>query len=148
MPSTKGFSLIELMIVIAVISILTVVALPSYRDYVMRGKVPEATTALSGMRAKLEQWYQDNRTYASGGSAAHPCDAGKLPTSSYFNFSCTTLTADGYSIKADGKDEMTGFSYTVNQANEKTTTISGAPASAGWTGSTSCWVTKKGGICT
>jgi len=39
---------------------------------------------------------------------------------------------------------MTGFTYTVDQSNAKTSTVSGV---SGWSGSTSCWVTKQGGQC-
>jgi len=58
-----GFSLIELMIVVAVIVVIASIAIPSYGDYVRRGRIADATAALSDTRVKLEQFFLDNRTY-------------------------------------------------------------------------------------
>jgi len=58
-----GVTLIELMVTVAIIAIIASVAIPAYGDYVKRGRLPQATNALSSMRAKLEQYFQDNRTY-------------------------------------------------------------------------------------
>ena len=65
-----GFTLIEVMIVVAIVAILTAIALPSYKDYIRRGRLPEAFNALADYRTKMEQYYQDNRNY---GSAASKC---------------------------------------------------------------------------
>ena len=51
----RGFTLIEVMIVVAIVAILATIAMPSYRDYLRRGQVPEAMTYLSDYRVKLEQ---------------------------------------------------------------------------------------------
>lgn len=141
MKQQAGFTLIELMIAVVIIGILSAVALPGYKDYVMRGKIPEATAALAQKRVKLEQFYQDNRTYAG----APDCNADSI-TSKYFTFSCSVAgSATGYTLQAVGVDSMAGFTYTVDQSNAKTTTID--PSVSGWTGSASCWVTRKGGMC-
>jgi len=50
-----GFTLIEVMIVVAVISVLAMVAYPSYRDYMIRGNIPQATAALALKQAQMEQ---------------------------------------------------------------------------------------------
>jgi type IV pilus assembly protein PilE len=52
----RGFTLIELMITVAVIAILSAVALPSYREYVIRGNVPEATSRLATKQVQMEQF--------------------------------------------------------------------------------------------
>jgi type IV pilus assembly protein PilE len=57
-----GFTLIEVMIVIAIIAILAGVAMPSYVDYLRRGRIPDATATLSTLQVKMEQWFQDNRS--------------------------------------------------------------------------------------
>lgn len=141
----KGFTLLELLIVLGVIGILSAIAIPAYRDYIIRGKITEATSNLGDMRIKLEQFYQDNRTYVGacvGGTVA------PLPTGSNaraFTYSCPTLTATTFSVRALGiaSEGMSGFDYTINQANAKAT----ASVAPGWTLTAGCWVTKKDGSC-
>ena len=144
MRHMSGFSLIELMIVVVVVAILSAIALPSYQDYVTRGKITEATSNLADMRVKLEQFFQDNRTYVGACVAG---TAAPLPTGTrYFTFTCPTLTATAFTVTATGIDGQGkgGFAYSVNQANLQSTAI-GAPASAdGWVTSANCWVTRKG----
>ncbi|MCE5182170.1 MAG: prepilin-type N-terminal cleavage/methylation domain-containing protein [Betaproteobacteria bacterium] len=145
MKTQNGFTLIELMIVVAIIGILAAIAVPSYKDYVIRGKVSEAPAQLATLRVKLEQYFQDNRTYVGA------CAAGTvapLPTggdAQYFTYTCTlaasTFTATATGIAAQGTG---GFVYTVDQNNAKATTVTGV---AGWSGNATCWVTKKGGSC-
>jgi len=137
----NGFTLIELMIVVAIIGILSSIAIPAYKNYVIRGKVPDATAALSSKRAELEQYFQDHLTYIGATACNRDTTTGK-----YFDFICTASSATGYTLQATGKSgtPMSGFTYTVNESNAKTTTIGGV---SGWTGSTSCWITKQGGGC-
>ncbi|MBC7938818.1 MAG: prepilin-type N-terminal cleavage/methylation domain-containing protein, partial [Chitinophagaceae bacterium] len=59
-----GFTLIELMITVAIIAILAMVAVPSYRDHILRGQLVDATNGLSSVRANMERHFQDNRSYA------------------------------------------------------------------------------------
>lgn len=132
----KGFTLIELMIVVAVIGILASIAVPAYSEYVVRGKLVEATSALSDGRVRMEQFFQDNRTYAGGS----PC-----PTATpNFTYSCSNLTSTTYTITATGTGSISDFAYTINQANAKSTTS----LRSGWgTTPAVCWVTRKGGAC-
>ena len=60
-----GFTLIELMIVVAVIAILGAIAYPSYQDYVRKGKRAEGRAALLRTAQLLERWYSDKSTYAT-----------------------------------------------------------------------------------
>lgn len=130
MKMQKGFTLIELMIVVAVIGILASIAIPSYSDYVTRGRLVEGTSALADGRIRMEQFFQDNRTYTGG-----PCPA----ATANFTYACN-LTATTYTITATGIDNLAAFSYTINQANTK-------GSNTPWGNSTTCWVTKKGGVC-
>lgn len=140
MKRQAGFTLIELMITVAIIGILAAVALPSYRDYVIRGRIPDATSNLAVKRVQMEQFFMDNRTYVGAG----PCTL-DTTTSTYFDFSCvaadTSLTT--YTLQAVGKGPMQDFVFRVNQANAKTTT--GVPT--GWTSSSTCWTFRKNGDC-
>ncbi len=134
-----GFSLIEVMVVVVVIGILTLVAFPSYNDYIIRGKIAEATSALSDGRVKMEQFFQDNKTYVGG-----TCP----PATESFTYSCTDLSNTTYTITANGKagSNVANFSFSIDQSNTRRTT----GANSGWTSATlpqNCWITKKGGAC-
>lgn len=134
-PKQRGFTLIELMIVVAIIGILAAIAIPSYRDYTLRAYIVDATNELSSVRSQLEQHYQDNRTYETAGTFTTPCVASK--TVGKFTVACTS-NATTYSITATGTGPMAGFEYTVNQANTMTSKTK-------WGDSTSCWL--KGSSC-
>lgn len=135
MKADKGFTLIEIMIVVVIVGLLAAIALPAYQEYVMQGKAAEATAGLSEARLKLEQYYHDNRAYN-----ANPLTIPTLPTSKNFDFSYTFVNADTYEIRADGKNNMLGFSYTIDQSNARTSTAWGT------TGAT-CWILRKGQTC-
>ena len=142
-PRPRGFTLIEVMITVAVIAILAAVALPNYIEYVTRSKLVEAKTNLSDMRTRLEQYFLDNRTYpttcAAYAPGAAPANTIYLPAS-VKNFAITcALAANTYTVTATGL----GFTFTVDQTNARKTT--GVPA--GWTTSTVCWVSRKNGDC-
>ncbi len=135
-----GFTLVELMIVVAIIAILAAVAVPQYKDYVVRSKIPDATSRLSVLQVQLEQYFQDNRKYT--GAPACNADSG---TSNYYTFS-GTCTATGYSLQAAGKNTMAAFTFAVDQTGAKSTTV-GTGGPSGWTGNTGCWISNKGGAC-
>ena len=138
-----GFTLIEVMVVVAIIGILSAIAIPLYSDYVRRARVSEALGLLAGMRPRMEQFFQDNRTYANA------CDAGvaKKPADTKgFSFDCGTPTATAYTITATGVtgSSTDGFVYTLTADGTRGTTS----LSAGWTGApASCWITSKGNTC-
>ncbi len=140
----SGFTLVELMIAVAIVGILAAIVIPSYADYVRRGKIAEATSQLASMAVKLEQYFQDNRSYAgacvAGTTAPLPAETAN------FSFSCPAadLSATTYSVVATGIGSMSAFRYSVNQTNVRTTL--GLPAD--WSGvASACWVIKKDGSC-
>lgn len=141
--TSQGFTLIEVMITVAIIGILSAIALPAYTDYITRGRIPEATSQLAAKQVRMEQWFQDSRSYRATGNTACYIGASDTTSSKYFTFSCTASSATAYTITATGTGPMLGFVYTINQNGDKATT--GVPT--GWTSSTTCWVIKKGGVC-
>jgi type IV pilus assembly protein PilE len=142
MKQNQGFTLIELMIVVAIIGILSMVAVPAYSNYVIRGKLVEATSGLSDARIKMEQYFQDNRTYDAGGG--NTCPSSIPASSTYFNFSCSGLSTTTYLVTATGKTTLPEFIYTIDQDNTKRTT--GLKSDWGTTPQ-NCWITSAGGTC-
>ena len=154
----RGFTLLELMVVVLIVGILAGIAYPAYTDYVVRGKLTEASSALADYRVRLEQYYQDNRNY---GVATKICgdrndngvtsDAGDvaLPTSRYFSFSCPvgatnqTYIAAAANVAGQGLGAAGSYRFTIDQANTRQTTAftgaAGLPVN--------CWLTKKGDTC-
>jgi type IV pilus assembly protein PilE len=141
MRKARGFTLIELMITVAIVAILAAIVVPSYRDYITRSRITEATSNLSTWRVRMEQYYQDNRDYTNacvGTTLATP-----PPATTNFQFGCGNMGLTTYTLTATGINSMNLFIYTVDQNNLRKTT--GAPA--GWNTSATCWVLKRDGSC-
>lgn len=85
----KGFTLIELMIVVAIIGILAAVALPAYQDYTVRAKVSEVILAASAPKVAVSEWYQTKGSFAT-------------TTSSYGVDTQTSKYVSGVSVGANG----------------------------------------------
>jgi type IV pilus assembly protein PilE len=141
MKRVGGFTLIELMITVAIVAILGAIALPAYRDYVMRGKLAEAYTVLASQRVKMEQFYQDRRTYDGA------CAAGTVapqPTGKYFTYACD-IKDQTYTITATGVsgEGVPDFQFTIDQNNNRATPT----VHSGWTTNATCWVRSKDGKC-
>jgi len=139
-PANKGFTLVELMITVAIVGILAAVAIPSYRSYVIRGKIPDGTSALAVRQVRIEQFFLDRRTF----DGAPDCNA-DTTSSKYFNYSCSVANAAAFTLNATGKDTMAGFQYSINEAGAKST----VSVPTGWNlpNPNNCWATNKDGSC-
>ena len=142
MKFAKGFTLIEIMIVVALIGILAAIAIPAYGNYVIRGKLVDASAQLSDARIKLEQYFQDNRTYVGW-----TCPV----ATKYFTFDCDTpaRTATTYTLTAasnanQGLGAAGDYQYTINESNAKATTKF---AGTTLTSNNTCWLMKKEDLC-
>lgn len=142
-----GFTLIEVMIVVAIIGILSTIAYPSYRDYIIRGQLVDATTGLASFRAEMERHFQDNRTYATVGTFTTPCartDGSRIIGN--FTIACSgTPSAAGYLMTATGSGPVSDFTFTINELDQRATTA----AATGWSPALPCarWVLKRGQSC-
>jgi type IV pilus assembly protein PilE len=148
MRKVSGFTLIELMITIVVVAILAAIAVPSYIQYIQRGKISEAISNLSSTRLQLEKYYADNHMYGTGNVCGVAMPSGA--DAQYFTITCASGNANAigdqtYTITATGVGGVTGFKYTLNESNVRTSTFT-SPVT-GWNDSTTCWVTKKGESC-
>lgn len=139
----RGFTLLELLIAVAVVGLLATIAYPAYTGYVQRGKIAGALGELSTARVRLEQFYQDNRHY---GSTASTCGVA-MPAADGFTFSCDWGpggTAQSFLLTATGDASagMNGYVYTVNHTDQQVTVqFDGATVNA------PCWLKKAGQSC-
>lgn len=136
-----GFTLIELMIAVAIVSILAAIAVPAYFKHITRGRMTEAFTGLSGAQIAAEQFWANNRTYDGfKASSSWPKDT------EYFAYSLDggAATASAYKIIAKGKDtgSMKGFEYWIDQSGNRGTTNTPDLGT-----NDTCWVDKSGGKC-
>lgn len=115
-PRPAGFTLLELMIVVAVIAVLAMIALPSYQEQIRKGKRAEAARAIGEFQLALERWRQECSTYddvdtckdfdgdgtVEAGEGSYP----SAPTSTYYTITPSGQTATGYLITATRKSDF------------------------------------------
>jgi type IV pilus assembly protein PilE len=137
---SRGFTLMEIMIVVLIVSVLSAIAVPIYRDYAIQAKITPVISGLAVRQTLMEQCFQDNRTYVGCGACAEV-------TEGDFTFSCEpTVTTFKLTATGASTGSMTGFKYTVDQSNVRTSKIEGGPS--GWDAEKDhCWITGKGGTC-
>ena len=138
-----GFTLIEAMIVTAIVAILAAVALPSYTAYVRRSHILEAIARLADARARMEEFFQDERTYvdASGGCGAAP-NAPAPPDAFVITCSATASTFI-YTATGRGARGMSAFVYSIDEVGAKAT----VSVPSGWQHTADCWTIRADGSC-
>ena len=145
MRQLRGFTLIELMITVAIVAILAAIAIPSYSEYVLRARITDAIATLGDQRIKMEQYYQDRRTYVGACGAPGTSVAPLPPATAYFTFACPAPGLLTYTITATGVagSSMANFQYSIDAAGTKTTLA----LPTGWTNGGCGWTLKKDGTC-
>ena len=106
MNAQKGFTLIELMIVVAIIGILAAVALPAYQDYTVRAKVSEAVLAGSTCRTAVSEAFQAASTIPTAGNFG--CEAGGASKVSKYVQQVATLTGGVIEVTLTNDDSLKG----------------------------------------
>ena len=116
----RGFSLIELLIVITVVGLLLAVALPSYTRYVLRSHRSSAITAVLDLASRQARYYTTNNTYTTSLTAlGYPSDPMPVTDTSnrYYNLSVTSASATAFTVSAapvypQTKDTCGTYTYT------------------------------------
>jgi len=137
MRQQHGFTLIELMVAVAVVAILSAIALPSYSAYIFRSKIPAGLDGLATYQARMEQGYQDTGSYGTAASCA-----ATIPAIANFTLACTLSSAgQGFTANIIGTGPLVGVAYSVDQDGKRMTLTHprGTPTQ-------SCW-SIRGGTC-
>ncbi len=126
---TRGFTLIELMIAVAIIAILTAIAIPSYKSYVVRGNRSAAQSFMMTIAQKQEQYLIDARQYATFTDAAGLSSTLGLgiprEVSSFYTVTCAERVADDprtFTISAapvEGTAQADDGTLTLNELGAK-----------------------------
>ena len=123
----QGFTLIELMIVVAIIGILAAVAIPAYQDYTARAQATEAVELMGGLKTPLAEWYSDKGAWPSSLASVGATTSGKY--TSAITISSSSNTAPG-SITLQA---MFAASNVNSNLTSKTVTLSTANGGSAWT---------------
>ncbi|HXR57374.1 MAG TPA: type IV pilin protein [Casimicrobiaceae bacterium] len=142
--SDDGFTILETMIVVAIVAILAAVALPSYAGYVKRAHILEAVARLSDARERMEDYFQDARSYVDGDGQCGVPPASASSADAFALTCAATATTYTYTATGLGAKGMDAFVFTIDQSGAKAT-VSVPPD---WSRSADCWTLRADGLCT
>lgn len=138
MRKNNGFTLIELMITVVIISILLAVAVPSYMQYVMKSRRTEATSTLLEMASRQVRYYSENNTYAtSTGVLGYGAADETTYHSEHQTYDIKVTAADeiSFTLSAEPKNEQSSDkcgSLGYNSAGLKTVSVSNQTVAECW----------------
>lgn len=105
MRKMRGFTLIELMIVIAIVAIIAAVAVPAFSEQLRKSRRADAARGLSELQLRQERWRASHSTYVGTDSGADLTAFGTLPVSDYYTFALDSVkSGTGFKVKATAKN--------------------------------------------
>ena len=123
MVKQSGFTMVELMIVVAIIGVLAAVVGPSYQEYVLNTKRTDGKIALLDMADKQERYYLQNNSYASDIAALFGVAGDQFSEKEKYQLAVTSGDANTFTITATAQNDQTADSgctpLTLNQAGTK-----------------------------
>jgi type IV pilus assembly protein PilA len=132
----QGFTLIELMIVVAIVAILAAVALPFYADFTFRAKMSEVAASIDACKVSVQDYHESEAEYPSTADAAG-CDT--TPTQYTTGLEVSGASADGVTISVDGAGDVAG-------CNLELATTDGGASWAGTSDGAECGAGDKGKV--
>lgn len=155
MNKQSGFTLIELMIVIAIIGILAAIAIPNYTEYVQKGILSDAQKTISSYALAMEQSYNNNNNYSSDGASCTTkldkykddkaytlkCEIGKYIKTDNTVADCTTKN-QCFLVTLTGENKIKDYEYLIDGSGTRVTSkypVGNTPLK--------CWITGKAKSC-
>ena len=129
LKASAGFTLIELMVVVIVVSILAAIAIPNYLEQSRKGRRADAARAVGALQLALESWRSENPSFANCAG----CSSGTyptVPTSPFYNVVISGATATAYTITASPAGKQSG-----DRCGNLVANVGGKPT---WSGDADC----------
>ncbi|MBX2881160.1 MAG: type IV pilin protein [Granulosicoccus sp.] len=132
MNKNKGFTMVELLIVVAIMGIITAIAIPSYSGYVTESRRTDAKTLLLEAAGEQTRFFSENNSYAASMTAMGYSDNSEPTESGHYTVSVTASTASSFTLTATAVGDQTSDTecgnLTINSVGIKTESGTGTNA--------------------